>query len=139
MDLVDDVPDDERMTNAEFRVVREFLGLSGPWLAMHLGVSDRTIRHWEAGRYPIPDGVRLAVEQIEADAGRAVSTGVDALMDLPDPAVLTYPSDEEYHTAHPEITYPASWHRAVIARIAQEVPALVIEYARAVQSPQEVP
>lgn len=126
-----DMPDDERMTPAEFRVIREFLGLSGPWLASHLGVSDRTIRHWEAGRYPIPDGVRIVVEQIEADAGRAVSTGIDALMDVPDPAILTYGSDEEYHAAHPEITYPASWHRAVVARIAQEVPGLVIEYPEA--------
>jgi hypothetical protein len=125
------MPDDERMTPAEFRVIREFLGLSGPWLASHLGVSDRTIRHWEAGRYPIPDGVRIVVEQIEDDAGRAVSTGIDALMDVPDPAILTYGSDEEYHAAHPEITYPASWHRAVIARIAQEVPGLVIEYPEA--------
>jgi DNA-binding transcriptional regulator YiaG len=125
------MPDDERMTPAEFRVVREYLGLSGPWLASVLGVSDRTIRHWEAGRYPIPDGVRLAIEQIEQDAAASVEAGIKQLMDAPDPTVITYATDEQYHAAHPEITYPASWHRAVVARIAQEVPALRIEYAPA--------
>src|SRR5690606_819281 len=53
------MPDDERMTPAEFRVVREFLGLTPEWLAAHLGVSGRTVRHWEQGKYAIPDGVRL--------------------------------------------------------------------------------
>src|SRR5690606_40083818 len=43
------MPDDERMTPAEFRVVREFLGLTPEWLAAHLGVSGRTVRHWEQG------------------------------------------------------------------------------------------
>ncbi|MDI3315892.1 MAG: DUF1870 family protein [Mycobacterium sp.] len=126
--MPDEIPDDERMTPAEFRVIREYLGLSGPWLASALGVSDRTIRHWEAGKYPIPDGVRLAIEQMEDDAARAVEDGVRRLMDVPEPAVITYATDEQFRSAHPEVTYPASWHRAVVARIAHEVPGLVITY-----------
>jgi hypothetical protein len=47
------------MTPAEFRVVREFLGLSIEWLAEHLEVNPRTVRHWEDGGYPIPDGSEL--------------------------------------------------------------------------------
>jgi hypothetical protein len=42
--------------------------------------------------------------------------------------VYVYRSDEEYHAAHPEVPFPASWHRAVVARIAQEVPGLAIAY-----------
>jgi len=42
--------------------------------------------------------------------------------------VVTYRSDEQYHAAYPEIPFPASWHRAVVARIAQEVPGLAIAY-----------
>lgn len=122
------MPEDERMTPAEFRVVREYLGLSGPWLARHLQVSERTVRHWEMGRYAIPDGIRLAMEDLEERTAGFVDGLVGELLDLPEPAVLTYRSDEEYHRAHPEVPFPASWHRAVVARVAQEVPGLVIDY-----------
>ncbi|MEV6165740.1 DUF1870 family protein [Streptomyces sp. NPDC052052] len=123
------MPEDERMSPAEFRVVREFLGLTGDWLAGHLGVSGRTVRAWEAGKYAIPDGVRLEIEDLEARTGEFISGVVAQLLDMPEPGVLTYRTDEEYHAAHPEIPFPASWHRAVVARIAQEVPGLSIAYA----------
>ncbi|UNZ20645.1 DUF1870 family protein [Streptomyces sp. 891-h] len=125
------MPEDERMTPAEFKVVREFLGLTGDWLAEHLGVSGRTVRHWEQGKYAIPDGVRLEIEDLERRTGEFVSGIIGKLMDLPDPGVITYRDDAEYHAAHPEVPFPASWHRAVIARVAQEVPALSIAYADA--------
>lgn len=122
------MPESERMTPAELKVVREFLGLSSAALAGYLGVSDRTVRHWEAGKYPIPDGARLEIEKLEADTARFVAGVVEKLLDIPDPVVVTYRSDREYHAAHPEIPLPASWHRAVIARVAQEVPALSIVF-----------
>ncbi|MFE2850534.1 helix-turn-helix domain-containing protein [Streptomyces lavendulae] len=122
------MPEDERMTDAEFRVVREYLGLTGDWLASHLEVSSRTVRHWEQGKYPIPDGVRLAMEDLEARTGQFIE-GVSAkLMDIPDPGVLVYRTDAEYHAANPGSEFPASWHRAVVARVAQEVPGLRIGY-----------
>lgn len=123
------MPEDERMTDAEFRVVREYLGLTGDWLAAHLAVSPRTVRHWEQGKYAIPDGVRLAMEDLEQRTGTFVAGCVEQLLDLPDPGVPTYRTDAEYHQAHPNIEFPASWHRAVVARIAQEVPGLTIAYA----------
>lgn len=126
------MPEDERMTDAEFRVVREYLGLTGDWLAGHLGVSSRTIRHWEQGKYAIPDGVRLEVADLERRTGEFVSGLIEKIMDIPDPVVVTYRDDAQYHAAHPDIPFPASWHRAVLARIAQEVPALSIVYADAV-------
>lgn len=122
------MPDDERMNPAEFRVVREFLGLTGDWLANHLGVSGRTVRHWEQGKYPIPDGVRLAIEELEQRTGDFVGGCVEKLMDLPEPVVVTYRSDDGYHQANPGVDLPASWHRAVVARVAQEVPGLSITY-----------
>lgn len=124
-----DMPDDERMTDAELRVVREFLGVTPEWLGAHLGVSARTVRHWEAGRYDIPDGVRLELEDLERRTAEFIGGIVPQLMDQPDPGVVTYRTDAEYHAAHPEIPFPASWHRAVVARIAQEVPGLSIAYA----------
>ncbi len=122
------LPDDERMTAAEFRVVREYLGLTTRWLADRLGVQERTVQRWEAGASPIPDGVRLAIEQLEADTAQYVDQAVQALLDLPDPGLLTYRSDADYHQHHPEQPWPASWHRATVARVAERVPALVIDY-----------
>jgi transcriptional regulator with XRE-family HTH domain len=123
------MPKDERMTDAEFKVVREYLGLTGDWLAAHLGVSPRTVRHWEQGKYPIPDGVRLTIEDLEARTAQFVGGIVDKLLDSSAEGLVTYRNDEEYHAAHPEIPFPASWHRAVVARVAQEVPTLAIAYA----------
>lgn len=124
-----DMPEDERMTDAELRVVREFLGVTPEWLGSHLKVSARTVRHWEAGRYDIPDGVRLEMEDLERRTAEFIGGIVPQLLDLPDPGVITYRTDEEYHAAHPEIPFPASWHRAVVARLALEVPGLAIVYA----------
>lgn len=124
----DDMPEDERMTGAELRVIREYLGLTGDWLAQHLQVNPRTVRSWEQGRDPIPDGVRLEVEHMEAVTAEFVGAIVAQLLDIPDPLVVVYRSDVEYQAAHPEQPWPASWHRAVIARVAHEVPALRIDY-----------
>lgn len=122
------MPEDERMTPAEFQMVREFLGLSGPWLAKHLGVSYKTIQHWQTGKYLIPDGVRLEMEDMEQRTGDYIGMVVQQLMDIPDPVVVTYRTDEEYRAADPSAPFPASWHRMVMARVALEVPALSVTY-----------
>jgi hypothetical protein len=122
------MPEDERMTDAELKVVREFLGVSGDWLADHLGVSPRTVRHWEAGKYPIPDGVRLTVEQLEQVAAQQVTAAVEMLNDAPDPVLGIPRTDAD---CPPECPFPAGWHRAIAARIALEVPGLSISYSPA--------
>lgn len=121
-------PEIRRMTPAEFRVAREALGLSGPWLAAHLGVSDRTQRHWESGRYQIPDGVRLEIERLLADADQHVTAYIKRMREMSEPVMITYVTDEQYHAAHTDSPYPASWHRAVAARVSREVPGLSIVY-----------
>ena len=119
--------EDERMTAIEFKAIREWLAVSGDWLARHLDVDPRTVRNWEQGRYPIPDGVRLEVEALEAVTAQTVTANIEALQIARDPAVVTYRSDEEFWNAVPdEPRWPASWHRRVAVRIAQKVPGLVI-------------
>lgn len=121
---------DGPMTDAELRVVREFLGLTGDWMAEHLGVQGRSWRRWESGTVPIPTGVRVRIEQLELVAAETVEQAVTALNDTAeDPAVITYRTDDAYRAAHPEAPFPASYHRAIVARIAQEVPGLVIQYS----------
>lgn len=50
---------------------------------------------------------------------------------MADPVLVTYRTDEEYRTAVPDLdpAFPAGWHRAACARIAQEVPGLSITFA----------
>ncbi|MFD7712800.1 helix-turn-helix domain-containing protein [Streptomyces sp. NPDC059786] len=122
------------MTPAEFRVVREFLGLTGAWLAVHMGVSPSTVDAWERGEEPIPGAARLALADLERLTGEFVAKAVDSLRDLPEPGIVTYRNDAEYRAAHRESGYPAAWHRAVVARVAQEVPGLSIAYASDVPS-----
>lgn len=123
------MPEDERMTAAEFQSVREFLGLSQDWLARHLSVTLRTVQHWEAGKYKVPDGVRLEMEDLEARTGEFVGGIVGKLMDMPDPVVVVYRTDAEYKAANPDTEFPARWLRMVVMRVALEVPALSIVYA----------
>lgn len=119
-----------------FKVAREFLGLSGDWLAGHLGVSGRVVRHLEAG------STQSLTESLTESAWKSrpwntapaefIAGVVEGLTDIPEPAVVTCRTDEEYHAAYPGIGFPAAWHRAVVARVALEVPGLSITYANAV-------
>lgn len=116
------------MTDAELRVVREHLGLTTRWLADHLSVAERSIHRWENGDRDVPDGVRVAVEDLERVTAELVTAAVGACSDARDPGMLTYRSDIDYRAAHPVQPWPASWHRALVARVAQEVPGLEINY-----------
>ncbi|MBF6216420.1 DUF1870 family protein [Nocardia farcinica] len=116
------------MTAAGFKVVREFLGLTTRWLADTLSVPERTVQRWDNGESPVPAWVRERIEEIEARTAAMVTAAIDHLNDQRDPAILTYRKDADYRAHHPEVPWPASWHRAVVARVAQEVPGLAIEF-----------
>ncbi|MEO6701748.1 MAG: DUF1870 family protein [Jatrophihabitantaceae bacterium] len=116
------------MTDAELRVVRDFLGLTGAWLANHLGVEARTVRRWEAGISPIPDAVRVEMGRLEELAAASVELAIQQLNDARDAVILTYRDDEDLRLAHPEQLFPAAYHRAIVARVAHDVPGLTIRY-----------
>lgn len=110
-----------RMTAAEFRAVREHLGLTLDWCADELDVTERTVRNWESGRHSIPDGVRAEVEGWVDDTDDAVDALVAELLSGPYP-VLRVPRHD------PDAAWPARWHRHVAMRVAAEVPGLSIRY-----------
>ncbi len=115
------------MTGGELQMVREYLGLSGDALAGMLQVNPRTLRSWESGREPIPERVRLEVEQVEDDTARAVGELVAALCDMRDPAVVVYRSDADLHAARPDAAHlTARWWRQVAARACEEVPGVLV-------------
>jgi len=108
------------MTDAEFRMVREALGLSGEWLASWLGVTLRTLRRWEAGHSPVPDGIRVEMETLEATAVEQTEYLLQQLRDSAD-AVLTLPRETD--------TWSPGWWRMVAYRVAAEVPGLYVRYS----------
>lgn len=112
---------DQPMSSAELRMVRDFLGLTGEWLAGQLGVQLRTIRRWEHGQSPVPDGVREQVELLEGIAAETVGALVEMCEAASDVA-LSIPDG-------PADGYPAGWWRMVAARVAHEVPGLYVRYA----------
>lgn len=116
------------MTPAAFKATRELLGLSDGWLANHLNVSSRSVRNWEAGRYSIPEGVAAELEALKRRTQDEVAEKASALQREPAPTLVTYRSDADYHSAHPNSPFPASWHRALTARIALQVPGARITY-----------
>jgi transcriptional regulator with XRE-family HTH domain len=123
--------EDEIMTPAELRVIREWLGLTGEALGQLVGVQDRTIRRWESGQDRIPDGARLDIEHLESLATEAVEALTSQLRDAAEISTLTYRTNEDFWAHRPALAqYPASWHRAIIARVAHEVPGLEIGYAQ---------
>lgn len=122
--MTNDLPDDERMTAAEFRSVGDFLGLTGEWLATHLEVTLRTIRSWQSGRHKIPDGVRQQMEAWEADTSTQVARLVESLLDVPEPTLLLPRADEDCS----DTGWPARWWRHVAMRAAIEVPGLSIDH-----------
>lgn len=123
------VPADEVMTAAELRVITEYLGIDQTSMARMLDVADRSVRRWIAGTAPIPDGVRVWVERIEAATADAVGQVLAAIMDEPDPVLIVYRTDEEMWGERPDSEpMPARWWRMVAARAAHEAPGLTITY-----------
>ena len=109
------------LTDAEFRVTRESLGLTLDATAERLGVHLRTVSRWEAGDAPIPPGVadtlREWVDQQDAQADAWAAR----LVDVPEP-VLVIPR------AGVREGWPAGWWRALAARVVEDVPGLRVTY-----------
>ncbi len=125
----DELAEAERMSDAEFRVLRESLGLTGDWLAEHLTVSGRTLRHWEQGKYPVPHGVAKTLRGLERETAALVNDTVNEILadyaTGDQPEIQVYRTDEDYLASDPEPVRNASWHRAFVARVAQQTPATI--------------
>lgn len=120
---------DTRMPSAELQTVREYLGLTLDALAHLLTVNPRTVRAWESGRDLIPTRIREEVEAIEDYTARVVAHVVTELDDTQDAIIAVARTDEDFAAERPEQAregYTARWWRHVAARVAHEVPGLVI-------------
>ena len=100
-------------------------------------VSPRTVRHWEQGKYRIPDGVREEIEHLEAATAQAVTAGVDTYRDLPDPSVVPAPeisgagrrriAGQVTVTVPPELIEPSAYV-SMITSIAMSSPSATVTF-----------
>jgi hypothetical protein len=116
------------MTAAELTVAREFLGLTGGWIATAAGYSGRTERRWEAGDTATPDSVRALTDTIDKLTGEAVSWLVHRLQHADRHCVLLLRDDTDYQAAAPAgtIAMPARWHHHLAARAALTYPGTLV-------------
>jgi plasmid maintenance system antidote protein VapI len=118
------------MTGAELACTRAFLGFSQSQLAEHLKVDLRRLQRMEQDKAAIPAGiideiddmyevatnlVNNLVMQYKAKVKKAEDEGKDVVL-------LTQRDGDRSGR------YPACWHRAVCARVAAQVPGLIIDY-----------
>jgi transcriptional regulator with XRE-family HTH domain len=141
------------MTSAELRCLRESLGLSIAELAAVLGLDARaatprpdepalassarkprpldrkTINRWERDLQPISKANAEALARLIAYTDRAVAAIVEA--HDPSQPIITYTDGVDLNLAERGLwpTLPASWHRAVAWRAAQQIPGATITYS----------
>jgi hypothetical protein len=119
---------EDQMTGAEFRCLREQLGLTVAWLFDYLGVGEATVNRWQDGKMNIAPGVVDDMLELEAIAAKSVAAAVARLDGTNEPLLTVPRTDAALLREHPDDTYPASWHRAIASRVRERVPGLRIEF-----------
>ncbi|MGO4613079.1 DUF1870 family protein [Nocardia sp. 2YAB30] len=116
-------------TAAGFRATRELLGLPVPWCARFFEVAERTVERWEKGAFQIPDTVARELASIADETEQVVDAMVDAIYTGEiSPRLHTYRSNDDYCKHEPNTRYPATWHRAVCARVMVELPQVELQF-----------
>lgn len=120
------------MGGAEFRCLREYLGLTPEWLAEHFRVQERTIHRWSSYDAAIPEDVADRMRTMASQTQDFVSALART------DHIQTYRNDDHILAAAPSLPeaqrdlaaiFPASWHRAAAARAQQIRPTATISYA----------
>lgn len=115
----DDLTSDRPMSSAEFRVLRENLGLTTQWIAEELGVHHRTARRWDDGELAVPTRAATQLRAWHAAADAAVAAALNTAVD----ELVVQRADD------PTSPWPARWHRHVLARVAAQRPDVTIRFA----------
>ena len=113
------------MTPAEFKTIREHLGLPAKWLAERLGVSLRTVQLWEADNgveREVPERAAVFLKKAELEIERLYfedAAGIEAARIQHNQLVLTrYTSEEAWHAADQRFAlFPLGVHAVLVARL----------------------
>lgn len=109
------------MTPAEFKTLREGLGLSSQAMADILGVrNERTVRHWEAAE-SLPEGVVRVALEVDDLVWKMARHGLEVFRAQPAElmVVLRYETKGDYQRFHPGDERPQMHrlHAAAINRL----------------------
>lgn len=85
-------------------------------LSRHLGVNDRTVRYWVAGRQ-VPDGVLAALAEAYADRALAVMSNLG--MGGQPMALAVYENDEDLKRITGD-EWSAAFHTRIMQRVAEK-------------------
>ncbi|WP_424195577.1 helix-turn-helix domain-containing protein [Ampullimonas aquatilis] len=115
------------MNPAEFKTLREALGLTLNWVAEQAGVGIRTCQYWESGRSEPPADVVEMLQRLDAQIDRVVVETVDAYVDVSDEngepvdiELYRYRENIDLWSARPEMRpLPVTYHAAMVFRIAK--------------------
>jgi len=111
------------MHPAEFKTLREAIGLSISTLVKVIDVDERSIRKWESGKKKLPLDViesLVGIEQMVTDTANRMFTELQ--QDSKENVVLhRYTEEEDYLTAHPEFEgLPITTFGVVLFRLRQK-------------------
>lgn len=114
------------MSNADFRAMREYLGLPAHWLAERFEVNHRTVQKWDSGEARVLEGISLQMEALEMDTELAVARFV---AELHDDAEMYFEIPRTYEDLEELEEYedmPLDWWRMVGARVRTERGAVLV-------------
>lgn len=133
------------MTAAEYRTLREALGLSPPQVSAITGYALRTAQMWDEEKRKIPEKVEKLLLEIEEAVCAAVSGTVQAVKETAEEKgtpetvwMVRYRTDADLHRYRQDMLgLPASLHAAMLARIRRELFRMGIITRIAYMNPEE--
>lgn len=102
-------------TGADFKVLREQLGLPSAWIAQTLRVDQKTVSRWETGNFIAAEAIELLTDMQE-EADLALSEMMKTPVHNGSVELKTYRRDEDFTNVGRHGRYPAAWHRALTGR-----------------------
>jgi transcriptional regulator with XRE-family HTH domain len=117
------------MHPAEFKTLREALGLTISTLVKVIDVDERTIRKWESGKKKLPQGVIDSLNEIDALLNTTADNLFNNVAQESQQSVTLYRfiEEEDLLNAHPEFeSLPMSSYGVVLSRVRQRFMGLNI-------------
>lgn len=103
------------MTPAEFKCLRESMGLSTKWLAIRWDVAESSVKRWEHTR-TLPDALETDLLNLRRQFNEAVTRLSTTTTPIVVPRVDSESPDR----------WPAAWHRAIAQQASDRCGASII-------------
>ena len=111
------------MSAAEFKTLREAVGLSISTLVKVIDVDERSIRKWESGKKKVPQDVFEKVVAIDKLLTDTANDAIEKFKQAPTDSVTLYRfiDEDDLHEAHPEFEeLPIMSYGAMVYRLRQK-------------------